>query len=106
MRKGPRSAGPADSRRGSLSQRERWVLLCAQPSWALEEPAHLNCLQSGQWDSPGLEGAGEEHPGESAEEEREGFLRSWGLEEALEVSGKLQGREMGRRGKGTEVGGA
>lgn len=31
------------------------------------------------------------------------FLRSWGLEEALKVSGKLQGRETGWRGKGTEV---
>lgn len=103
VRKGPRPAGPEDSRRGSLSQRERWMLLCARPSWALEEPAHLNCLQSGQWGSPGLEGAGEEHPGEQAEEEREVFLRSWGLEEALEVSGKLQGRETGPRGKGTEV---
>ena len=81
------------------------MLLCARPSWGLEEPAHLNCLQSGQWDSPGLEGAEEEHPGEPAEEEREGFLRSWGLEEALEVSRKLQGQKMRQHGKGTEVGG-
>ena len=38
-------------------------------------------------------------------QEREGFLRSWGLEEALEVSRKLQGQKMRQHGKGTEVGG-